>query len=65
VTSSCRPRRRRSYWLSCAKFTIQVEMDQDNVIVFTAPIVKKFVGQEFDCLVEWMAKLGDFVCEVL
>ena len=63
MITSCQ--RHRSYWLSCEKFTVQVDVDKDNVIVHTAPIVRKFVGQQFDRLVEWMAGLGGLIVEAL
>lgn len=49
-----------SYWLSCKKFTVQVEVDDNGIITEGAPIVKKFVGQPIVNLTRWMNDLGGF-----
>lgn len=41
------------YWLSCSRFTIQVNTDDNGIIVWTAPIARKFVGQPLQNLVRW------------
>ncbi|MBI2449325.1 hypothetical protein HYV49_03430 [Candidatus Pacearchaeota archaeon] len=38
---------------------------EDDIIVDVAPIGKKFIGQKFDALRNWMEKQGDFLCETL
>ena len=41
------------YYLSSIRFTIQVNVDEDNKIVWTAPIASKFINQDFKNLVRW------------
>lgn len=48
------------WWLSSKRMTIGVVTDQQGVIVETAPIARKFVGQRLSNLVRWMKKQGGF-----
>ena len=41
------------YYLSCTKFTVQVNVEE-GIIVWTAPITWKFVGQKFENLIKWL-----------
>jgi len=43
-----------SKWLSCSKFTVLVELDDDYVIIKGAPIIGKFVGQPYSDLRTWV-----------
>ena len=43
----------RQYWLSCSKFTVQVNTDESGKIVWAAPITRKFVGQPLANLLRW------------
>lgn len=45
------------WWVSCTKFTVRVDTI-DGRIVYAAPIVRKFIGQEFTNLLKWAASLG-------
>lgn len=49
-----------SWWLSCSKFTVQVEADDEQIVRKAAPIVHRFIGQPMHRLVGWASKLGDF-----
>ncbi len=46
------------YWLSCQKFTVLVRVDDTQIIRYTAPISRKFVGQPFDNLKRWASRWG-------
>jgi len=41
------------YWLSCHRFTVQVNTDMAGIIVWTAPITRKFIGQPLTNLLGW------------
>lgn len=47
-----------TYWASCDKFTVRVDVDDAGIVTDTAPIVRKFVGQKWDNLRRWMEGLG-------
>ena len=47
------------HWMSCYKFTIKVST-VNGIIVETAPIARKFIGQPFANLERWMKKLGGY-----
>jgi len=47
------------WWLSCKKMTFGVQT-KDGIIVYGAPIVKKFRGQPLDNLIRWMKKFDGF-----
>ena len=53
------------WWLSCDRFTVAVALDENDVIVVAAPIVRKFIGQPSTNLGRWMRKIGGFRCELL
>lgn len=46
----------KSYYVSCDIFTIRVDVDEDDIIVYTADIAYKFVGQPFKNLKKWIRK---------
>lgn len=46
------------HWLSCPKFTVRVVTGSDSVIVFSAPIVRKFVETHISSLLSWSSKFG-------
>lgn len=48
----------KHYWVSCKKFTVGVETDDQHVITDAAPIVRRFIGQHMRNLVKWARKLG-------
>lgn len=43
----------RKYYLSSPMFTVQVNTNLDDVIVWTAPVAQKFIGQEIARLKRW------------
>jgi len=50
------------YWVTCCAFTVQVDVDDAGVIVFAAPMVRRFLGQPLDSLVQWARRIG--ACKV-
>lgn len=44
--------------LSNKRMTVRVETDAANNIRAAAPVVRKFVGQPLDNLVQWMNRMG-------
>jgi len=51
------------YWISCNKFTVQVDTDENFIIKNAAPIVKVFIGQPFLNLIRWSRKFGGLYYE--
>jgi len=49
-----------AYWVSSKKMTISVDVDAEDIIIDTPPIVQKFKGQPLDNLIRWMKKQGGF-----
>lgn len=47
----------QKWWLSCNKFTVQVNTQYD-IIVEAAPIVARFKYQPLENLKQWMRKFG-------
>jgi len=47
-----------SYWLSSNKMTVIVDIDDDGIIVYGSPIVRKFLGQPLLNLIGWMERQG-------
>lgn len=52
------------YWLSSRRITVCVSVC-DGRIIYAAPVVRVFIGQEFTCLLDWMHRHGGFRWEVL
>ncbi|MGE5726932.1 MAG: hypothetical protein ACM34G_17260 [Acidobacteriota bacterium] len=52
------------YWVSCERYTCQVNVDQDSVIRWTAPFLHKFIGQRLVNLLHW-SKTGAYQIEEL
>lgn len=46
----------KTLWISNKKFTCQVESNENNCAINTAPILKKFIGQHVNNLVNWLDK---------
>ena len=46
------------WYVTCPKFTVLVETDKKAIITQAAPIVRKFMGQHFNRLVEWARRFG-------
>ncbi len=53
------------YWLSSEKMTVLVKTDENETIIDSPPIVKRFRGQAIRNLVRWMRTQGGFRAEVL
>lgn len=47
----------QEYQLSCSKMTVYVKLDH-GVIVSTAPVTCKFIGQHYSNLTKWMKQFG-------
>jgi hypothetical protein len=47
-----------SYWLSSNRMTVIVDTDDDGIIVYGSPIVRKFIGQHLANLISWLDKQG-------
>ena len=44
--------------ISCEKFTVGVKLSEDGIILDAAPIVRKFIGQKIENLINWSEKFG-------
>jgi len=53
------------HWISCAKFTVQVNTDEQGIITWAAPIVRKFRGGPLGKLLGWAKSLGGLEYEEL
>jgi hypothetical protein len=53
------------HWVSCAAFTVQVNTTPEGIIVWAAPIVRKFTGQPLDNLLRWAGARGGLRHEVM
>ena len=53
------------WWVSCTKFTGQVDTGKDDIILMAPPVWKKFVGQPFIHLLNWLRKFGGLKYENL
>ena len=51
-----------TYWISNRVFTVRVEAT-DGVITEAAPIVRKFLGQPIDNLLNWARRQGGLIVE--
>lgn len=54
----------KTYYCSSRKMTIKVKVRR-GIIIRTAPITHKFVGQSFDNLRKWLTKQGGYREEIL
>ena len=43
----------KEYQINCSKFCGYVKVDDNNIIVETMPILRKFVGQNIQNLTTW------------
>jgi hypothetical protein len=57
--------KKRKHWISCNKFTVEVETDARDVVIRAAPIVRRFQGQPLANLLSWASDLGGLKHEVL
>lgn len=51
---------RLQFWYSSKKMTVHVTTNEGGVVVETAPIVRKFIGQHANKLARWMKAQGGF-----
>lgn len=47
-----------TYWISCKKFTVEVETNPHGIVTHAAPIVRKFQGQPLNKLLDWARDFG-------
>ena len=52
------------YWLSTNKMTVMVETDDKEIIKDSPPIVRKFIGQPINNLINWLKKQDGFQMKV-
>ena len=53
------------HWVSCVKFTVQVDTNLQGIITWAAPVVHKFRGQPLSFLLRWAKGLGGLRYELL
>lgn len=53
-----------SYWLSTEKMTVIVHC-RNEVIIYTSPIIRKFKGQKFVALINWLERQGGLLVHKL
>jgi hypothetical protein len=41
------------HWVSCRLFTVQADTDENGLIRYAAPIVRRFIGQPIEALLRW------------
>jgi len=46
------------YWVSCLKFTVKSETDDNGKIVDATPVVQVFIGQPLNNLISWFERFG-------
>ena len=49
----------RTLWLSSAAMTFIAYVDDDGIVVRTAPVAKRFIGQHVSRLELWLGRQGD------
>ena len=47
-----------SYWYSTPRWTAQVDVNQADIVIFAAPILRSFMGQPRDRIRRWCALKG-------
>jgi hypothetical protein len=47
-----------THWVSSNSFTVEVKTDERGVIVWAAPLVKRFLGQPIGNLLNWAKPFG-------
>lgn len=57
------------YWVSSRRMTVGVAVDYSNCgrgrVCVAPPIVKRFIGQPFGNLIDWMERQSGFRMELL
>jgi hypothetical protein len=46
------------HWISCPSFTVEVKTNAEGRIVWTAPLVTRFKGQQLESLFTWVRGFG-------
>lgn len=46
------------YWYSTPQWTVQVNVTQADIVVFTAPLLASFIGQPRDRIRRWCLRKG-------
>lgn len=47
-----------SYWYSTTAWTVQVDADENDIVTFTAPILRRFAGQPRVNILSWARTKG-------
>lgn len=55
----------KDYWVSSLKMTVGVQCDDAYRIISAAPIVRKFIGQPIQNLINWMDRQGGLIVKEL
>jgi hypothetical protein len=53
------------HWVSCRAFTVRVHTTPEGMIVWAAPVVRKFTGQPISNLLAWAAAKGGLRHELM
>jgi len=48
----------RIFWLSTITLTVFAIVDHNDIVVESSPVIRVFVGQNFDRLRAWLSKQG-------
>lgn len=54
-----------SFWLSSLEMTVFVVINERDIVIETAPITRRFIGQPLKNLVKWMSVQGGLRMEEL
>lgn len=56
----------RTYWLSCSKLTCAFDVNDNDIVIKAAPILRKFCGQPKENLLRWVQnRFGDYLLREL
>jgi hypothetical protein len=55
----------KTYYISNSKITCAVDVDDNDNVIATPPILKKFIGQPFENVKIWMRGQGPIVVNIL
>jgi hypothetical protein len=50
----------KRYWVSSDKITVEAVVSDAGIVIDTAPVTKRFVGQPFSNLRHWLIKQGGY-----
>jgi len=47
-----------TYWVCCRRFCVKITVDDDDIIIDAAPIIRKFIGKSFTNLITWIHRFS-------